>query len=360
MKGLTTHDKHRLVLIDALRCFAALWVVLFHLSAGGHLPTLRAEMPGWLHYIVFDAGHLGVPIFFVLSGIVMAATTRDVPMNTADAARFVLRRLVRLVPPYYVAIAVGILFNAVLGQRKTEIPSVTDVLGHMVFLQGFLGIDDIIEAFWTLCIEVQFYITFAMLLWLAHQVDGDKSFPTRRAFIWASALLALLWPTGLVHATGWQGGFIGGWFSFMAGVLCGMSLSGARQNRCIAMGYCAVILLIGVVRENSFSMTVGLTGLLFCSLINRSSAPGFLASYPVQKLGLVSYSLYLFHSPVTGTFMYGFRLFFPTSMTSDVVAAILAVMTCVACAGIAYLLVERPAIAWTRRIKPRRPKAIVL
>ena len=363
MSGITMDDKHRLALIDALRCFAAFWVVLFHLSEGNHIPTLLGAIPQWLKYIVFDAGHLGVPVFFVLSGIVMASTTSRVPMNAANASNFVARRLVRLAPPYYAAVALGVLVitaKHMLGQSDVKIPSVTDVLAHLPFLQDFLGIANIITVFWTLCIEVQFYIAFAVLLWLADQARGGEAFNSRNIVIWASAVLALLWPTGLVHSIGWQGGFIGFWFSFMAGVLCAQTLTGTRQSRYIAVGYSALVLLIGIVSQNSFTITAGSTGLLFCFLVNRSATLGFLSSYPVQKIGLISYSLYLFHSPVTGSFMRVFRHFMPTSIASDLLAAVLAVALCIAVAAIAYVLFERPAIAWSRRIKFKRTDAAVL
>ncbi|MFJ4349196.1 acyltransferase family protein [Pseudomonas sp. NPDC089401] len=363
MRAITTDDKHRLALIDALRCFAAFWVVLFHLSEGNHIPTLLAALPGWVKAAVFDAGHLGVPIFFVLSGIVMATTTARVPMNGANATNFVARRLVRLAPPYYAAVALGLLVIAakhLTGQSGLNIPSATDVLAHLAFLQGVLGIDNIITVFWTLCIEVQFYIAFAVLLWLADHSSGGEAFKGRNIPVWICAALALLWPTGLVQSIGWQGGFIGFWFSFMAGVLCAQALSGTRQSRCIAIGYSALVLLIGIASDNSFTIAAGLTGVGFCFLVTRSASLGFLSSYPVQKIGLISYSLYLFHSPVTGTFMRVFRRFVPTGIASDLLAALLIIAVCIAFAAIAYVLFERPAIAWSRRIKFKRADAAAL
>ncbi|MGH8467404.1 MAG: acyltransferase family protein, partial [Pseudomonas sp.] len=119
-------------------------------------------------------------------------------------------------------------------------------------------------------------------------------------------------------------------------------------------------LLIGVLSENSFTIAAGSTGLLFCFLVNKSAALGFLSSYPVQKIGLISYSLYLFHSPVTGTFMRLFRRFMPTGLVSDILAALLVIAICIGCAAIAYIVFERPAIAWSRRIKFRRTDAAVL
>ncbi|MEX3773065.1 acyltransferase family protein [Pseudomonas sp. MYb118] len=357
MTVITTDDKHRLALVDALRCFAAFWVVLFHLSEGTHIPTLLAALPQWVKLAVFDAGHLGVPIFFVLSGIVMATTTARVTMNNANAANFVARRLVRLAPPYYAAIALGVAVIAakrLLGQPDIEIPGASSILAHTLFLQDFLGIRNIITVFWTLCIEVQFYIAFALLMWLADQAAGSELFSSRNHFIWASALLALLWPTEIIHSIGWKGGFIGFWYSFMTGVLCAQTLSGTAQSRYIAMGYSAVVLLIGVLGDDSFAMAAGLTGLSFCLLLNRSVTLGFLTSYPVQKMALISYSLYLFHSPVTGTFMRVYRRFMPEGLASDILATVLIIVCCIVTAAIAYLLFERPAIAWSRRIKFKR------
>lgn len=362
MGGITTDDKHRLALIDALRCFAAFWVVLYHMSEGNHIPTLLAAIPGWVKAAVFDAGHLGVPIFFVLSGIVMAATTFNVPMNRVNAANFVARRFVRLAPPYYAAVALGVSVIAtkhMFGQSDIAIPSVTDILGHLLFLQGFLGINNIMTVFWTLCVEVQFYIAFALLLWLADQARGKQTYNARNLAIWTSALLALLWPTGLVQSIGWQGGFIGFWFSFMAGVLCAQALNGTAQSRSIAVGYCAVVLLIGVATNNTFAIAAGLTGVAFCFLVTKSATLGFVSSYPVQKIGLISYSLYLFHSPVTGSFMRVFRRFMPTSIASDLLATVLIIATCILFAAIAYVLFERPAIAWSRRIKFKRTDTAV-
>lgn len=357
MSVITTDDKHRLALVDALRCFAAFWVVLFHLSEGTHIPTLLATIPPWVKYAVFDAGHLGVPIFFVLSGIVMATTTARITMNNANAANFVARRLVRLAPPYYAAIALGVAVIAakrMFGQPDVVIPGATDIFAHMLFLQDFLGIRNIITVFWTLCIEVQFYIAFALLMWLADQAAGSETFKSRNHFIWASALLALLWPSELIHSIGWKGGFIAFWYSFMTGVLCAQTLSGTLQSKVVALGYSAVVLLIGVLGDDSFAMAAGLTGLSFCLLLNRSVTLGFLTSYPVQKMALISYSLYLFHSPVTGTFMRVYRRFMPEGLASDILATVLIIVCCIVVAAIAYLLFERPAIAWSRRIKFKR------
>jgi peptidoglycan/LPS O-acetylase OafA/YrhL len=357
MKVIAKDDKHRLALVDALRCFAALWVVLFHMSEGRHIPSLIEYLPSWVRYIIFDAGHLGVSVFFVLSGIVMAVTTFQVPMTNRNTFSFVIRRLVRLVPPYYAAVVFGIAVIAIKnisGQYEILIPSLKVILAHLVFLPGFLGMDYILMVFWTLCIEVQFYIAFAFLLWVADQYEIGIPCGIRSWAIWISAFLAALWPAQIVHSSGWDGSFIGFWYSFMAGVLCGQALNRTRKSFYIAICYGALILSIGTVRQDTFALCAGLTSILFCLLVNIAGGSSIFNSYPVQKLGLISYSLYLFHSPVTGFFMRLYRHFISTSVITDVVAVLMTVMSCIAIATVAYFLIERPAIFWSRKIKLKR------
>jgi len=66
----------RLAFADGIRGLAALWVVLFHTSKGRHVDHLMAVLPTWFNSLVFDWGHLGVALFFVLSGFVMMHSLR--------------------------------------------------------------------------------------------------------------------------------------------------------------------------------------------------------------------------------------------------------------------------------------------
>jgi peptidoglycan/LPS O-acetylase OafA/YrhL len=348
----TPNNKNRLMLVDALRCFAALWVVMFHLSEGGHIPTLIAALPLWLSLALFNAGHLGVPIFFVLSGIVMAVTTLNTPMTTSNTGYFVGRRLMRLTPPYYAAIAVGVLMIVIkqfFGQSNAQLPSINAIVAHLFYLQDFLGFQNILTVFWTLCIEIQFYLAFALLVWLGDKMGNAKA---RNIILLASALVALCWPTGLIQTIGWQGGFIGFWYSFMAGVLCGYVLTGQRKHHLIAAGYALVVFIIGLAWKNSFAIAAGTTAILFCLLIHTSFSLRFLSGSVIKKLALISYSLYLFHNPATGIFMRIFRRWAQTSLFSDLVAMVLAVAVSILFAAVAYALFERPAMRWSHQIRP--------
>ncbi|RFO98009.1 hypothetical protein DIC66_04595 [Rhodoferax lacus] len=150
MSALVTISSYRLSLVDTSRCFAATWVVLFHMSEGGHIASLLSTLPALLSSAIFEAGHLGVPIFFVLSGIVMKATTFQIQMIPCNAFSFVGRRLVRLAPPYYVAIAFGIftiMAKHMNGQTEVTIPDGKAVAAHLFFLQSFFGMGQILSVF---------------------------------------------------------------------------------------------------------------------------------------------------------------------------------------------------------------------
>lgn len=343
---VTDQPSNRLAFLDAMRGVAALWVVLFHFSQGGHMPALAAALPTLVNAALFDLGHLGVPIFFVMSGIVMTTTTARVPMTTGNGWRFVLRRMVRLSPPYYAAIAAALVilwFKVQLG--IATMPSPSAVLAHMVYAQGLLGIENIAYVFWTLGIEVQFYIAFALMMWAT-----DRSAISRVVVSWASALLALPWAFGWLSTPVWSGGFVNLWFSFMAGVLCGQALSrdGAWP---VAVGYSALLAAVGLAAGDSFVLTTGLAGITVCLAAYWSPLRLALSHRVLQHLGLVSYSLYLFHSLVTGPTMRAVRMVVAPGPMADAAALAIVLCACLAVAFLAYHFIERPAIAWGRRIQ---------
>lgn len=101
MKAARTNSS-RVGGIDCLRGLAAVSVFLFHLSGtpnaahGGGLDRWNAF---WRH------GHLGVPLFFVISGVCITQTW----LGSENAARFVAQRLRRIFPAYWGSLAVIVL-----------------------------------------------------------------------------------------------------------------------------------------------------------------------------------------------------------------------------------------------------------
>ena len=137
----TNAIKTRLSFADGLRGLAAFWVVLYHLAEGHHIETLKSLLPNVAYNVLFGWGHLGVAIFFVLSGFVMALTAHKVRFDVENAFKFIARRLTRLAPPYYFAILITLLFIFIKSKAlhlSYAAPSLIALLQHAVFTQDFL------------------------------------------------------------------------------------------------------------------------------------------------------------------------------------------------------------------------------
>jgi peptidoglycan/LPS O-acetylase OafA/YrhL len=154
----------RLAWLDALRGFAALTVVWFHLSPlmlgnERHLAIMRH----------IDLGKYGVLLFFLVSGYV-------IPMSLerhGSLRRFWIGRLCRIYPAYLGAIAlVGVLALAGWGswQESFSTQTVSAVLGHATMMTELLGLHGAVRVFWTLSYEMTFYlIVCGLFAWRLHR-----------------------------------------------------------------------------------------------------------------------------------------------------------------------------------------------
>jgi peptidoglycan/LPS O-acetylase OafA/YrhL len=324
----------RFSFIDALRGLAALSVVLFHAVEGKHISVL----PDWLR-VVIGHGDLGVAVFFVLSGFVIAHSLRDDQMTFGGVGRFMLRRSIRLDPPYWIAIAIAIGFSllasAVVKGRTPDEYSLPQVVSHVFYLQDILGYTNINPVFWTLCYEIQFYAVFALML------------TTRSSkLIVAAFVISLLWPLGI--APGIRGLFPNLWFGFLLGV--GAYYAWTRTAAlpwCLA--YVGIILAVAIWRGNPFALACGSTALLII-VVARAGQIGCLNWRWLQFLGMISYSLYLIHNPITGaTFRVGYMLTGRTPAT-ELLWWLGSIAASIVVAYALYMLVERPAMRLSKAI----------
>ncbi|GAB1641110.1 acyltransferase family protein [Krasilnikovia sp. MM14-A1259] len=157
----------RLGWLDALRGFAALTVVWFHLS-----PLVLGPQRHLRIYHHIDLGKYGVLLFFLVSGYV-------IPMSLerhGSLRRFWIGRLFRVYPAYLVAIAVTavLAMTGLAGMRASlRADPVTAVLAHATMLQDPLGLRGTVRVFWTLSYEMIFYLVVAGLFaWRLHRHSG--------------------------------------------------------------------------------------------------------------------------------------------------------------------------------------------
>ncbi|MFF3620517.1 acyltransferase family protein [Streptomyces sp. NPDC002467] len=148
----------RLAILDGVRVLAALAVLFYHYvalaSAWGE--ATEGVFPIARHFAVY--GWLGVEIFFLVSGFVicMSAWGRSV-------GEFAVSRVSRLFPAYWAAVALTSL--VLLGWPEVrKAAGFTDIMVNLSMVQGGLGVPHVDDAYWTLFVELKFYVLFAIVV----------------------------------------------------------------------------------------------------------------------------------------------------------------------------------------------------
>ncbi|MFE0509107.1 acyltransferase family protein [Streptomyces sp. NPDC058964] len=154
-----TGSAPRIHVLDALRLVAALAVMSYHYMArGGGWPTdVKAMFPS--AFPVAAYGWLGVQLFFLISGFVICMTCWDKSLRG-----FFVSRVVRLYPAYWFAIVATTVTVAVVPGGARPLPW-SDVLTNLTMLQEALGVEHVDGVYWTLFVELRFYLLFAVVTW---------------------------------------------------------------------------------------------------------------------------------------------------------------------------------------------------
>lgn len=320
---------------------------------------LRRILPSWF-LIANDYGALGVQIFFVLSGFVIAHSLRNNPLTRQSIGNFILRRQVRLDPPYWAMIVISLCLHRIelfLPLATPPMPSVGTVLLNFFYLQNLTGVEEVVGVAWTLCLEIQFYIVFIALLALGSLVrSAELKRKLSIGLIFASGTLSLI----IVHFTLQPAWFFQYWFYFAAGVLCYWSFS-KFASPAVFWAFVALFGLgLGVsfftgVTHRSYSapaMTVGLLTALSIYLTGVKGRLTQLWNYPVlQYLGRISYSLYLSHLTVLIIVLRGAYKLTGENEKMALVWFVISGIVCIGVAHLFYMLVERPSIALGARLR---------
>ncbi len=359
-EALSRPPQQRFTFVDALRGIASLSVVLYHAAEGGHITGLLALLPSWVAQALKQGG-LGVAVFFALSGFVIAHSVAKSRVTYSFVGRFMLRRSIRLDPPYWVAIAIAIIFaylSAYFVADKAQPQfSFAQVAAHVLYLQEILGYPGINTVFWTLCQEVQFYLVYVLLLALSHNDPAKPMQGRTTALTFAvAALISLLWPLGILSEGFYPGSFLPLWHGFLAGAGAYWAWRNpATASYCLA--YIAVLLVAGMLRGDSFTIACALTAIALWTVAARGRLYSAFDWRWLQGLGAISYSLYLTHNPITAaTFWLGYTL----TGRSPFLEAVWWVITTAACIAFAFgmwWLVERPSINLARRVRLERARS---
>jgi peptidoglycan/LPS O-acetylase OafA/YrhL len=146
----------RIMELDALRGLAALAVVAFHFT--GHFDRLYGHK-GPLPF-TFDVGNYGAHLFFVISGFVIFMTLE----RTQHILDFIVSRISRLFPAYWVALCVTLVAVQTVGLPGQHVTT-RDALINLTMMADFFNAHEVDGSYWTLQIELFFYLQ--MIVWYA-------------------------------------------------------------------------------------------------------------------------------------------------------------------------------------------------
>lgn len=152
--------------IQALRAVAAFAVVLGH--SMNYLWRGHGAVPGVLTEF---QGAVGVDLFFVISGFVMTISSGRLLTRPHPTRVFLWRRVLRVVPLYWLLTAVKLVILAALPRFDVaaQRPSVWNAVSSFLFVPSVNGMGEIrpvITLGWTLNFEMMFYVLFAIsLVW---------------------------------------------------------------------------------------------------------------------------------------------------------------------------------------------------
>jgi peptidoglycan/LPS O-acetylase OafA/YrhL len=189
-------NKQHLPALTGIRGWAAAWVLLYHAWVYSEPRLISLPIPGnWIDLTpFFSIGWAGVPIFFVLSGFLLGlpyAAWQAGHQERPDLLRYLRRRIARVFPAYYVQWAFLLVASALLSQAW--IWSLWDVLRQalMLYFPPPWGAVPLNEVWWTLPIEFSFYLLLPVFAYVLR--------PNRWWWLLGSGLLIMwAWRYGVV------------------------------------------------------------------------------------------------------------------------------------------------------------------
>ena len=296
--------------IQGLRGIAALLVVADHsLLRFSEWTNTRALKSDHLLYVAELLGRHGVEIFFLISGFIMTVTSYEEFNRHNAASKFLWRRIIRIVPLYWLITALVI--GQLVWQGHAPNPmSVAKSLAFIPYENEAGSLQPLLRRGWTLNYEMFFYALFGAALFL-------KPRPGLGAVICVLVLLAFagrIWMTGDCSAESCE---LAGFYAqpiilyFAGGIILGaIRVYLQRRNK-----------LFAVTADNGLGMAIALTGIYvayaslaapssltyiagilfcvsataFCALLEDNSRLGRVR-FMFLLVGEASYSIYMTHS----------------------------------------------------------------
>ncbi len=323
--------------IDGLRAVAVLPVVLFH------------AYPKWL-----PGGFVGVDVFFVISGyLITSIISSDLQTNTFSVLKFYERRIRRLFPALFTAMAVTFLAGAAILMPEDLNRLAESAVAAALFSANFFFwwtadyfgasyAEPFIHT-WSLGVEEQFYLFYPLLLVFIYRQFPGRSLAIVTAILLASFVGALI-VKPLSQSAAFYLPHLRAWELLLGAVLALGAVPPTSnvilREAMIVGGLVMIGTAVFLTGPDHFPGTWALLPCFGAALIlyaeGPSTAASLLAARPLMAVGLISYSLYLWHWPVLELARY-----YNVAPLQDWQTALLLIVSFVA-AYLSWRFIERP------------------
>ncbi|WP_303047726.1 acyltransferase family protein [Thalassospira sp. HF15] len=286
--------------IDGLRALAVISVILFHADLGP-----------------FDGGFVGVDIFFVISGyLITSIIIREETNNNFSYADFYQRRIRRILPALFTVSFTSFGFGYwflrpdLFKDFSQSLASLSLFSSNILFWKetGYFAAtaeEKPLLHTWSLSVEEQFYVIFPIFLIFLLRKNRNKSITFVFFIVISSLLLSELGSHFIPTAN----------FFLLPGriweLLSGSLIAFYCQNKKPSANYCleligTIIILMSLLlfdKNTRFPSIYTILPVFGTTLVLIfSNGSGFigrlLSAKPVVAVGLISFSLYLWHQPI--------------------------------------------------------------
>ena len=327
--------------VDGLRTLAIVPILLYHAGV-----------------TAISGGFVGVDVFYVISGfLITSIIAPDIAGQRFSLLDFYRRRMVRIFPALFVVLVVTlavmsrVLFPDDMRALARSTAAAATFVSNIDFWlsAGYFG--PAAETLpllhtWSLGVEMQFYVVFPLVLVGVRRLAPGRAVPVMAVLAVLSFAVAQVWaftaPTAgfyLLPSRAWEM-LLGGLVALEA--LPRVESPRARDG--LALGGLALFALaLVLIRPNSlfpapWALLPAVGTALLLAYGGEAVTARFLAAPPMRAIGMISYSLYLWHWPIIAFWR------FQTDMVLTPTGTVIVVAASFVAATASYFLVERAAL----------------